>query len=245
MKSPRTANTSSRSGIHLPWPRDFVYRITLSELPYVTSIFPLGGPAGAQTTVELKGWNLPVTTLTQTNAEPGIYPLSVRKEDRLSNRVPFAVDTLPECLEKEPNNTIATAQPVTLPTIVNGRVDKPGDWTCSGSKATRATRSWQKSMPAGWTPRWIRAQTDGRLGKQLASMTTMRTRGGVEHALRGFVHSPPLCLRTAFSTSTWATRSTRAARSLPTVCASVRPDRIRVARRAVQPERPAAARPSP
>ena len=27
---------------------DFVYRITLGELPYVTSIFPLGGPAGAQ-----------------------------------------------------------------------------------------------------------------------------------------------------------------------------------------------------
>jgi hypothetical protein len=107
---------------------DFVYRITLGELPYVTSIFPLGGPAGAQTTVELKGWNLPVTTLTQTNTEPGIYPVSVRKEDRISNRVPFAVDTLPECLEKEPNNSIATAQPVTLPIIVNGRIDQPGDW---------------------------------------------------------------------------------------------------------------------
>ena len=73
---------------------DFVYRITLGELPYVTSIFPLGGPAGAQTTVELKGWNLPVTTLTRTNTEPGIYPLSVRNEDRVSNRVPFAVDNL-------------------------------------------------------------------------------------------------------------------------------------------------------
>ena len=107
---------------------DFVYRITLGELPYLTSIFPLGGPAGAQTTVELKGWNLPVTTLTQTKTEPGIYPLSVRKEDRVSNRVPFAVDTLPECLEKEPNNSIATAQRVTLPIIVNGHVDKPGDW---------------------------------------------------------------------------------------------------------------------
>jgi hypothetical protein len=107
---------------------DFVYRITLGELPYVTSIFPLGGPAGAQTTVELKGWNLPVTTLTKTNTEPGIYPVSVRKEDRVSNRVPFAVDTLPECLEKEPNSSIATAQRVTLPIIVNGRVDKPGDW---------------------------------------------------------------------------------------------------------------------
>ena len=87
---------------------DFVYRITLGELPYVTSIFPLGGPAGAQTTVELKGWNLPVTTLTLTNTEPGIYPLSVRKEDRISNHVPFAVDTLPECLEQEPNNSIAS-----------------------------------------------------------------------------------------------------------------------------------------
>ena len=107
---------------------DFVYRITLGELPYVTGIFPLGGPAGAQTTVELKGWNLPVTTLTQTNTGPGIYPVSVRKEDRVSNRVPFAVDTLPECLEKEPNNSIATAQRVTLPIIVNGRIDKPGDW---------------------------------------------------------------------------------------------------------------------
>jgi hypothetical protein len=42
--------------------------------------------------------------------------------------VPFAVDTLPECLEKEPNNSIAAAQAVTLPIIVNGRIDKPGDW---------------------------------------------------------------------------------------------------------------------
>jgi hypothetical protein len=107
---------------------DFVYRITLGELPYVTSIFPLGGPAGAPTTVKLKGWNLPVSTLTVTNTEPGIHPLSVSKEDRVSNRVPFAVDTLPECLEKEPNNSIAAAQAVTLPIIVNGRIDKPGDW---------------------------------------------------------------------------------------------------------------------
>jgi hypothetical protein len=107
---------------------DFVYRITLGELPYVTSIFPLGGPAGAQTTVELKGWNLPASTQTLTNAEPGIHPLSVSKDDRISNLVPFAVNTLPECLEQEPNNSIAAAQAVTLPIIVNGRIDEPGDW---------------------------------------------------------------------------------------------------------------------
>ena len=60
---------------------DFVYRITVGELPFVTSIFPLGGRAGAQTTVELKGWNLPATTLTMDAKDkaPGVYPLSVRK----------------------------------------------------------------------------------------------------------------------------------------------------------------------
>ena len=31
---------------------DFVYRIAIGELPFVTSMFPLGGPAGAQTSVE-------------------------------------------------------------------------------------------------------------------------------------------------------------------------------------------------
>ena len=27
---------------------DFVYRITLGELPYITGVFPLGAPAGAR-----------------------------------------------------------------------------------------------------------------------------------------------------------------------------------------------------
>src|ERR1039457_5924028 len=148
---------------------DFVYRITLGELPYITSIFPLGGPAGAQTTVELKGWNLPVTTLTPTNNEPGIYPVSVRKEDRVSNRVPFAVDTLPECLEQEPNNSIATAQRVTLPIIVNGRVDKPGDWDVFRFQGHAGDTVW-----AGVLPRRLDSPLDSVLkltdasGKQLA-----------------------------------------------------------------------------
>jgi hypothetical protein len=46
----------------------------------------------------------------------------------MSNRVPFAVDTLPERLEKEPNNEKKNAQAVKLPIIVNGRIDQPGDW---------------------------------------------------------------------------------------------------------------------
>jgi len=110
--------------------QDFVYRIAMGELPFVTGIFPLGGKAGAQTSVALTGWNLPVARLTMEAKDkgPGVYPLSVRKEEWASNRVPFAIDTLPECLEREPNDQPAGAQPVTLPVILNGRMDRADDW---------------------------------------------------------------------------------------------------------------------
>ena len=109
---------------------DFVYRIAIGEIPFVTGIFPLGGPAGRQTTVELTGCNLPVDKLTMDAKDkaPGIHPLSVRKGDTISNTVPFAVDTLPECLDKESNDSSSAAQRVTLPVIVNGRIDRSGDW---------------------------------------------------------------------------------------------------------------------
>jgi hypothetical protein len=107
---------------------DFVYRISIGELPFITGIFPLGGKVGVDTSVELKGWNLPVTSLTQPGGKmPGLAQLSVRQKDLLSNRVPFAVDSLPDCLEQEPNNRPDTAQPVKLPIIVNGRIATSAD----------------------------------------------------------------------------------------------------------------------
>ena len=109
---------------------DFVYRIVLGEMPFVTGVFPLGGRIGAATPVQLLGWNLPVDGLTMQveNEEPGIFPVSVLKGKHHSNRMPFALNTLPECLEIEPNNDASTAHAVTLPMIVNGRIDRPGDW---------------------------------------------------------------------------------------------------------------------
>jgi len=109
---------------------DFVYRITLGEVPFVTSIFPLGGRQGDPATVKVTGWNLPVDKLTLDveEKESGIRPVSVRSGRWISNRVPFAVDTLPECLEEEPNDERESAQSLELPLIVNGRIDHPGDW---------------------------------------------------------------------------------------------------------------------
>lgn len=109
---------------------DFVYRIELGELPFITSIFPLGGPAGAKHTVELTGWNLPEKKITRDDSSQvaGIYPLGVSRNGRTSNQLPFAVDTLPEQQEQEPNNKPEQAQRVSLPVIVNGRIDQPDDW---------------------------------------------------------------------------------------------------------------------
>jgi hypothetical protein len=56
---------------------DFVYRIAIGELPFITGIFPLGGRASTQTTFELTGWNLPVDKVTIDAKAAGIYPLSV------------------------------------------------------------------------------------------------------------------------------------------------------------------------
>jgi len=96
----------------------------------VTGIFPLGGKAGARTNLEIKGWNLPVAKLTENNKHrtAGIYPLSLRKGEWVSNHVPFAVDTLPERVEKEPNDQPKSAQRVKLPLMVKGRIGRPGDW---------------------------------------------------------------------------------------------------------------------
>ena len=107
---------------------DFVYRIAVGELPFVTGIFPLGGRTGSQCTVAIGGWNLPQisTRLDLKNQPPGLYPFLVRGDGRPSNRVPFAVDTLPECLEAR-DNSPTNAQPVTLPVIINGRIEQPGD----------------------------------------------------------------------------------------------------------------------
>lgn len=108
---------------------DFVYRISIGELPYVTSIFPLGGAARAKTAVQVSGWNLPTGTVTMdaSGAGPGTAMLTVRRGALVSNRVPFAVDALRDAGEREPNDAPRTAPKLALPVIVNGRIQAAGD----------------------------------------------------------------------------------------------------------------------
>lgn len=108
----------------------FVYRITVGELPLVTSIFPLGARVGEPVKFEMNGWNLEKSTLKPPppDAGPGIHMIAPTNGNLVSNYVPFALDTLPECLDQELNDQPSKAQKVSLPIIVNGRSDRPGDW---------------------------------------------------------------------------------------------------------------------
>ena len=108
---------------------DWVYRITIAERPYITGIFPLGSRAGEPATVAMQGWNLDGARLAlpPTSAGPGVYHLTATNAGIVSNRVPFVLDTLPETLDQESNDTPAQAQRVQLPIIVNGRIQQSGD----------------------------------------------------------------------------------------------------------------------
>jgi hypothetical protein len=104
---------------------DFVYRISIAERPFITQIFPLGGRAGFATVASVRGWNLDVNELSLDTGPQG-GPIR-QTQLRQSNSISYAVDTLPECNESEDNNTTEIAQRIDLPTIINGRIIRPGD----------------------------------------------------------------------------------------------------------------------
>ena len=109
---------------------DFVYRLTVGQLPFVTGVFPLGGRAGTQVSVELQGWNLTVDRLDVDAFYDRGRPLrwyTVPQSEQVSVRVPLAIDMMPEALDQEPNNSREQPQSITLPTIINGRIDQVGD----------------------------------------------------------------------------------------------------------------------
>ncbi len=108
---------------------DFVYRVSMGEQPFITWMFPLGGQAGVETAVSVGGWNLPqhqVNLDTQPDAG-SIREVEWRCQQGICNRVLYAVDTLPEYTETEPNDTTENAEQVALPQIVNGRIATAGD----------------------------------------------------------------------------------------------------------------------
>lgn len=109
--------------------QDFVYRVSVGQRPFITSIFPLGCRAGQKRYVSVTGWNLHTDRLCiDGKSRPaGVWETPLGRGANTSNIVAYQVDRLIALVEVEPNNSLEDAQPVPLPRIVDGRIDQPGD----------------------------------------------------------------------------------------------------------------------
>jgi hypothetical protein len=108
---------------------DFVYRLSIGTLPYLTHLYPLGGRRNSTAKVQLFGVNLPVQTLDLALAgdSPAVRYVDVKQGGMVSNALPFAVGDYPEVEEKEPNDKFSEAMRVSLPVTINGRIQTPDD----------------------------------------------------------------------------------------------------------------------
>lgn len=108
---------------------DFVYRISIGEIPFIEQIFPLGGKENSTVEVLLSGANLPyVKTNLKTGYDaPAIQQIRVEKNGFFSNVRNFSVSPLPDGPEREPNDLFSQARAVTNDMVINGTIGKPGD----------------------------------------------------------------------------------------------------------------------
>src|SRR5579883_392102 len=91
---------------------DFVYRVTIGEIPYLTDVFPLGGKPGAKVKLESRGFNVPARPQT-IKVGQAVVPHA------------FQVDPTPDA---EPRGlSSGKPQKVKLPTVINGRISAPGE----------------------------------------------------------------------------------------------------------------------
>ncbi len=131
----------------------YVYRLTISAGAWLDRTYPLGGRRGTTVPLQLFGANLPsdrmdlaVPPLSNPSTIPGFMVVPMLPESGTAN-VRFETDDLAEQLEVEPNDEPAQANKAELPSVLNGRIERPGDvdhWTFVGKKGD----AWQFDLRA-------------------------------------------------------------------------------------------------
>jgi hypothetical protein len=107
------------------------YRMLVSVMPYVYSVFPYGARQGRTVEVETRGENLDSSKLTlriDSKTPIGRQELRTHTSLGISNPFPFDVTDLPEISETEPNSAIDQADSVTLPVVINGKMNEDKDY---------------------------------------------------------------------------------------------------------------------
>jgi len=117
-KFPANSTSSFTGGANL------VYRLTLTNGPWLRHAWPAAVNGGTESRVGLVGWNLKDDSVTAPTTKEGELILPVAAVNG-----PLRLPVLPrtESTEREPNDTNATANEFGLPMSVSARIDRPGD----------------------------------------------------------------------------------------------------------------------
>jgi hypothetical protein len=164
---------------------DFVYRISVGEQPFITSVFPLGTHAGGGRYVSIEGWNLGTGRLhiDAADASDGVGERAWGRGRRSSNPVAYAVDPWRGRSEAEVNDTVDAAQRVSPPLVVNGCIERPGD-----VDVFRFTGRSGDEVVVEVVARRVRSPLDSLLRLMDASGTVLAWNDDHEHK-SGFLHT--------------------------------------------------------
>ena len=126
----------------------FTYRIYAGVLPYLTGVFPIGVRGGAVGDVAVSGVNLGRDSVRVAGEPPypggRTVPVTVgAARGPVLNRKAISLGTYPDALEREPNSDIALAQPLAIPSIVNGRIWTAGSGTDGQQRSAHSSPSSQ------------------------------------------------------------------------------------------------------
>ena len=123
-----------------------VYRLTVTDGPWLDYVFPAGLSRDVETPVTVFGWNLPSG---QTSTPSGAFELRVPAQSvgRFELTLPGSVNRLSvpvgdhsEVLEAEPNDAAEQAGAISVPVTVNGRLHRRGDVDVFAFNAKKAER---------------------------------------------------------------------------------------------------------
>jgi hypothetical protein len=120
---------------------EHVYRLTVTDGPYLDYAFPSGMQRGTKSTITLSGWNLTDGNSASYSVTPEAAGTSCEITlPGCANRLTVPVGHLTERMETEPNNSVESAQAVALPLTLNGRFETSGDVDVFQFTATKAQK---------------------------------------------------------------------------------------------------------
>jgi hypothetical protein len=114
---------------------DWQYVIEANNRPFLTSVFPPRVTPGAATRLEMIGFNLPADPTALVTLPPdtpeGLDWINLPVAGPATSATPVVVSRLPDAIESGgEHGTAATAQPISAPSGVSGRIAADGEIDC-------------------------------------------------------------------------------------------------------------------